>query len=77
MVTLTDISVDTTIGNKMVDFNVKNDAANDIIHISTTDNEWDITVYRDTLGTHVIMTDKLAGSHANYILGKEGYTQKA
>jgi hypothetical protein len=50
----------------------------DYIHIITSDNSWNITVSRDEEGeTHIVIADNIEGSQTTYVLGREGYSQKA
>ena len=50
----------------------------DHIDIIADNNGWNITVYRGEDGEiYILIADNIGGSETTYILGKEGYSQKA
>jgi len=59
----------------MPDLDVKNFAP-DSDSLLLTIEEWKIAVWRDGGDVCVTVEDGLEGSRTDYVLGKEGYTQR-
>jgi hypothetical protein len=62
------------IGN---DLRVLNKPIDDFLDVIHTNNDWNITVWRDEGNEiHVCIADNTSGTQVDLVLGKDGYTQK-
>ena len=59
-----------------VDLHVENLSQENTIHISTENNFWNVTVFREENGEgSVVVCDNLNGGQLALVLGQDGFTQ--
>ena len=67
--------MDESVSNDIIVENFYPDA--DSINISDTNNDWNITIWRDEDNeVHILVADNKDSTQMNLVLGKDGYTQR-